>query len=130
MEFFQINYHALQIKKKEKKKSTFEHFSPKQNENNCLNLPKKGSMRSNTTTILYFIHILIFLFIKYFIWERTSVSESGEKPEENIQANSPLSVEPHEGLDPTTNEIMTWAKNKGQLLSQPSHPDGPIHIFF
>ena len=42
-------------------------------------------------------------------------------------ADSPLSVEPEEGLNPTTlnPEIMTWAEIKSQMFNQLSCPGTP-----
>ena len=37
-----------------------------------------------------------------------------------------VSTEPKAGLDPTNREIMTWAKIKGQMLNQLSHPGAPL----
>ena len=80
----------------------------------------------------FIAQINIFLTIYLFIWERKTniVCMWGGAEEENLQADSPLSM--HHPSQPcsldswvTTHEIMTWSKTKSQRLNQLSHPDAP-----
>ena len=52
--------------------------------------------------------------------------EQGEGQRERIlEADSLLSVEPDEGLDIKTTEIMTWAEARSWTYNQLSHPGTP-----
>jgi len=65
----------------------------------------------------------LFFTIYLFIWERETVRWVwGEAEGENLQADSPLSMEPDAGLDPMTREIITRAETKSRMLKQLSHP--------
>ena len=64
--------------------------------------------------------------------ECACASEGRCRRQENFKQTSPalppLSVEFDAGPDPTTHEIVSWAKTKNQTLNQLSHP-GALRIF-
>ena len=81
--------------------------------------------KGNTIRISKKIYLLIFRERK---WEYKQEGQRGRERES--QADSPLSVEPNQGLAPTACEIMTWAKTKSQMLNQLSHSSVPTFSGF
>ena len=73
-----------------------------------------------------------FLFFKdLFPFERENVRRSmggGKGQWEILQADSLLSVEPDEGLNPRTHEVMILVETKSQTFNQLSHPGRKVVI--
>ena len=70
---------------------------------------------------------------KIYLFDRGCVCTNwgwGEAEGETLQADSPLRVEPEAGLNLMTQEIMTWAEIKGQMLNQLNHPGPPRLCFY